>query len=164
MAYSNRSLAWIAKKNYDKALADCDAAIRLDAKFALAYNNRAVAYLHEKEYARAVADCDVAIRLDPNDATAFENAAWILSTCPVERVRNGKRAVELATKSCEMAGWKDPTACVILAVSCAEAGDFDSAIKYEEKAAALNPDSATFAKLSKLRVALYKQHKPYREE
>ena len=41
MAFNNRGNAWCAKKEYLKAIADYDEAIRLDPKFALAFTNRA---------------------------------------------------------------------------------------------------------------------------
>ena len=32
--------------------------------------------------------------------------AWLLAACPEGKYRDGKRAVELATKACELSGWR----------------------------------------------------------
>ena len=67
-----------AKKEYDKAIADYDQAIRLDPKYAAAYHNRGLAWYAKKEYDKAIADYDEAIRLDPKYAVAYDNRgdAW----------------------------------------------------------------------------------------
>jgi tetratricopeptide (TPR) repeat protein len=76
--YAARGTDWLNKKEYDKAIADFDQAIRLDPKFAPAYHNRGLAWWHQKEYDRAIADYSEAIRLDPKDAAAYYNRgnAW----------------------------------------------------------------------------------------
>ena len=43
-AYNNRGIAYEAKGDYDRAIADYNEAIRLDPKYAVAYNNRGIAY------------------------------------------------------------------------------------------------------------------------
>lgn len=48
--------AWYAKREYDKAIADYDEAIRLDPDYALAYMNRAAAYRTKGDTERAEAD------------------------------------------------------------------------------------------------------------
>ena len=45
LAYNGRGFAWCDKKDYDKAIADYDEAIRLDPKFASAHFNRSVAQM-----------------------------------------------------------------------------------------------------------------------
>ena len=35
------------------------------------------------------------------------NNAWFLATCPKAEFRNGKSAVEDATRACELTGWKE---------------------------------------------------------
>jgi tetratricopeptide (TPR) repeat protein len=62
--FSNRALAWVGKKEFDKAFTDFDEAIRLDPKDATAFANRASAWADQKEYDNAIKDYDEAIRLE----------------------------------------------------------------------------------------------------
>ena len=61
----NRGIAWCAKQEYDKAIADYTEAIRLDPKDATAYDDRGNAWYAKNEYDKAIADYTEAIRLDP---------------------------------------------------------------------------------------------------
>lgn len=66
-----RGEADLANKDYDLAIADFNAAIRLDPKLAAAFNKRGVAYYEKHDYDRAIADHTEAIRLDPKYSDAF---------------------------------------------------------------------------------------------
>jgi tetratricopeptide (TPR) repeat protein len=70
-AFNNRGGAYNDKKDYDRAIADFDQAIRLDPKYAFAYKNRGTAYYGKNDYDRAFADFGQAIRLDPKYAAAY---------------------------------------------------------------------------------------------
>jgi len=70
-AIINRGVAYSAKKDYDRAIADYSAAIKLAPGIALAFNNRGRAFLAKKEYGRAIADYDQAIQLKPDYASAL---------------------------------------------------------------------------------------------
>jgi tetratricopeptide (TPR) repeat protein len=60
-------------KDYDRAIADYNAALKLDPKFQRAYNNRGAAWRDKGDRARALQDYAEAVRLDPSDKTAAEN-------------------------------------------------------------------------------------------
>ena len=64
-AYSYRGWAHLSKGETDKAVADCNEAIRLDPEDAKAYYNRGVVYGEIGDTDRVIADCTEAIRLDP---------------------------------------------------------------------------------------------------
>ncbi|MDR0382532.1 MAG: tetratricopeptide repeat protein [Spirochaetaceae bacterium] len=58
MAYDDkgdyeRGNAYREKEEYDRAIADCNQAIRLDPNDADAYNNRDAVYVMKENYARA---------------------------------------------------------------------------------------------------------------
>ena len=164
MAYSNRGNAWSNKKNDDNAVSDYSEAIRLDPNDADAYNNRGFSWKRKMEYEKAIADYNHAIRLNPNHAHAAGNLGWLMATCPDARFRNGKKAIALAATACELTGWSNAAGVDTLAAAYAEAGDFDTAIKYENKALDLNLTDAEFVKGAKERLTLYEDHKPYRKE
>ncbi len=64
------------KKEYDKAIADYNEAIRLDPKNTTAYTSRAFAWGHKNEYDKAIADYNEVIRLDPKNAAAYSFRAF----------------------------------------------------------------------------------------
>jgi lipoprotein NlpI len=70
-ALSNRCGWWWAKKDPDRALSDCNEAIRADSGNAAAFLNRGNAFLSKSDPEHAFTDFNSAIRLDPNSAWAY---------------------------------------------------------------------------------------------
>jgi tetratricopeptide (TPR) repeat protein len=77
-AYNNRCLALNNKRVHDRAVADCNRAIRLDPAYANAFANRGAARYAMKDYERAIADYTQALRLDPSDAVAYNDRGNLL--------------------------------------------------------------------------------------
>jgi tetratricopeptide (TPR) repeat protein len=162
-AYLARGIIWEVKKEYDKAIADFSEAIRINPKDSVAYVVRGCDLSEKKEYDKAIADFSEAIRIDPQDSVAYNNRAWLWATCPDAKYRDGKKAVDSATKACEITEWKEANLLDTLAAAYAEAGDFDSAVKWQTNANALNLDAQAKTK-GEARLKLYQEKKPYREK
>jgi tetratricopeptide (TPR) repeat protein len=163
LAFSNRGIAWLAKKEYDKAIAVFDEAIRLNHKFAWAFTNRGNARWNKKEYDKAIADYDEAIRLDPQLALAFNSRARLRATCLDEKHRSAKQAIQDALRACERSDWAVSSYLDTLAAAYAEAGDFEEAVKWQQKAVESSKVDKSFIERSSLRLKLYQAHKPLRE-
>jgi tetratricopeptide (TPR) repeat protein len=160
--YINRGLVWQSKREADKALADFDQAILLNPQSAGGYLERGSVWEQKGEYDKALADYDHAIRLSSKDARAHDGRAWILATCSDAKYRNGATAVASAKTACELTDWKQPSFLDTLAAASAEAGDFESAIKWQSKAIELatGPDEK---RELQTRLELYRDKKPYRQ-
>ena len=84
--------------------------------------------------------------------------AWLWATCKDAKFRDGKQAVESATKACELTKWQSPGYLDTLAAAYAESGDFAAAIHWEEKAIELTHDPKS-AESHRKNLALFKDHK-----
>ena len=78
-------------------------------------------------------------------------------------IATGKKAVESAQKACELSQWKDAHYIGTLAAAYAEAGDFDSAVRWQTQANALDSTPETKAD-GEARLKLYREKKPYHAE
>ena len=77
-AYNNRAGAFMAKGDYDHALADYNMAVQLNPEVAAAWLNRGTLWLRKEDFDRAIADLTMATRLDPSLWKSFNNRsnAW----------------------------------------------------------------------------------------
>jgi tetratricopeptide (TPR) repeat protein len=161
LAYRGRGAVKHARGDFNSAIAAYDHAIQIDPKDPDAYTDRSLSYAAKKQYDKALADDDHACRLDPTIGDGWNDRAWIEATCPNAKYRNGKKAVEHATKACQLAKWKDPAMLDTLAAAYAETGDFDAAVKWQTKARDLFPETEKHD--SQSRLDLYRAHKPCRD-
>jgi tetratricopeptide (TPR) repeat protein len=162
-AYYERARAYTEKKEYDKAVADCTAALRINPRDALCYAARGNAHEGRKDYEQAIKDYAESIRLDPRLHYALNNYAWILATCPKDSLRDGKKAVAMAKKVCELTGWKYLNGLDTLAAAYAEGGDFKEAVRWQRRALEVGAADADYLGPARQRLKLYEAGKPYRE-
>ena len=64
---------WDDLKQYDKAIPDCDEAIKLNPRCVFAYDNRGIAWMHKGQLDKALADFDQSIKLDPQSGAPYCN-------------------------------------------------------------------------------------------
>jgi tetratricopeptide (TPR) repeat protein len=131
-----------------------------------AYYNRGKSRRYEEgtRYAEAIADYEAAVRFDPNYARAFTDLAYLQAACPAPEFRNANKAVENATKACELTNWKDYRYVSTLAAVYAEVGDFASAVKWQKESIDLLPKDKRANQQTnyEARLKLYESRKPFR--
>jgi Flp pilus assembly protein TadD len=119
------------------------------------------AYLNVGKQAEAIADYEKALKIEAKDPGILNNFAWVLATSTDDKLRNGRRAILLATEACKLTEYKMPHILSTLAAAYAETGDFDSAVKWSTKAVEMNDKEHGDA--LKKELESYKAKKPWRE-
>lgn len=122
-ARNNMAVSLAAVGKADEAIAEYQATIARKPEFARAHFNLAMEYARAARFVEAVAAHERAVRLKPDWGQSLERYAWLLATCEDEGVRNGTRAVELATRAVELTKGNEALALSTLAAAQAEAGD-----------------------------------------
>jgi hypothetical protein len=150
------------KLKYQRAAADPLNAVAPDRPLPQT-EKEAAEWLRRLDHGHALAVYDELARTYPDLAVAHSRSAWLRATCPDAHYRDGKLAVESAWRACELTDWQSPGELEVLAAACAEAGDFRSAVKWQEKAVTLTVEPADVPPCQ-TRLSLYVAGKPFREQ
>jgi tetratricopeptide (TPR) repeat protein len=152
-----------AMGNFDKAKTDYSDAIKLNPQYALAYAYRGAVFTKEGDFNKGIADFSQTIQIDTNCAFAYNDLAWLLAVAPDAKLRNGQKAVEYATRACELDSWKEPHCLGTLAAAYAEIGNFDEAVKWEKKCMESGLPDKELPQARK-ELDLFQHQKPYHAE
>jgi tetratricopeptide (TPR) repeat protein len=162
-AYMNRANIYVRQGELDQAIDDYNAALLRDPNLADVYVARANVFIRKKNYQKAVRDLQAAVQMKTRSPERVLNSlAWLRATCPDAEIRNGKEAVELALRACELSEWKDWGIIDTLAAAYAEEDNFEEAIKYQKQVLQIRKSSNDNDR-AKEHLALYEKHRPFRE-
>jgi tetratricopeptide (TPR) repeat protein len=164
-AYYNRARLSMEEHKWTLAVQDCDAAITVRPDWYAAAILRARANRRLGNYAKSLAEYDKILNfhsLGYFRILALNDRALIRAECPNASLRNGQEAMADAKKACELSQWKAADFIETLAAACAEAGDFEAAVGYEQQAIALDRKTKIL-KNAERRLTTYQQHRPFRE-
>jgi tetratricopeptide (TPR) repeat protein len=147
-SYFLKSAVLILAKRGDEALKQINTSINLARRsnvsaglLAELYESKARSCIDYGRYDEARKSLEQAVHLQPTDPTTLNDLAWMLATSKDPRMRDGRRAVAIATKACTLSSWKNAFSIDTLAAACAQAGNFSDAVKYQELAISrLSPD------------------------
>jgi tetratricopeptide (TPR) repeat protein len=161
--FSNRGAAYIAIGQFEKAFDDFNEAIDIRPEDPSLRMFRGICHYKLGEYSDAMVDYESAIKSKPDFAAPLNGIAWLLAAAHDDSMRDGKRAVQLATKACELTDFKNADYVGTLATAYAEAGDFATSIKWSQKAIELaGGETSDNAKYLVRRLESYKASRPWR--
>lgn len=160
--YAGRGLLYEEKGDLHRALEDYDQAVRFFPEKVHLYGIRARLKKGLEDYRGAIADYEHVAQhtKSENLHDAYDDLARMLATCPDRSLRNGPRAIQLATKACELSHWRSFVSLETLAAAYAETGDFASAVRWQTKALE-STNFDVFQKPLRDQLELYRQGKPY---
>ena len=140
-SYFLKSAVLVLAKRGDEALKEMDTSISLARKSNVSPNLLAELYVSKArsciDYGRngeAKKSLEQALRLQPNNPSTLNDLAWLLATSRDSRIRDGRKAVNLAQRACKLSEWKNAFSIDTLAAAFATAGDFSDAVKYQQLA------------------------------
>lgn len=154
--------------DYDQAISIYTKSIERKTSFDLEviYFNRGHAQAEKGDCAQAITDFAKTIELNPQYAKGYNSYAWVLSTCPDAKFRDGDKAIKLVKKALDLA----PDKLLYLnnlAVAYAESGDFKQAVSLMEKFIYKLEKKYTSEKIDKdvyLMLESFKAGKPWRDD
>lgn len=119
--------------------------------------------LRQDDLARA--DYEAVLKIDSREFNALASLSLLLASSSKDAVRDGRRAIELATiaaNQARQAGWMEvvPSVLTTLAAAYAETGNFAKAIAIQQEALETTP--ADSRERVHQRIELYRAKKPYR--
>lgn len=165
LTYDTRARILMLEHKYELAIQDCNRVLLKYPKFIEAALMRAQANAHLGRYADSLKEFNHIVRIRPH-VDSYARALWgrarFLATCSDSSFRNGGQAVQDAKIACKLTNWSDEAAIDALALSYAEAGDFDSAVRYAEQALTIKGISSEASKMIQRHLASFKEHKPVR--
>jgi tetratricopeptide (TPR) repeat protein len=154
----------LAEGRADEGIAALEEARSLDPTDPSIHQNLGEAYGAKGDLGAAALAFLDAVQYRPDDPFLLNRAGWILATAPGPGIRDGGRALSLASHAVDLTGRQDAVSLDTLAAAHAELGQFDAAVTAAGEALAVaraKGDGALVPELEQ-RLALYRQRQAFR--
>ncbi len=157
--------ALLEKGELEGAIQVCRSALLLRPSDADCQTTLAIALEEKGNPTEAIQHYQKALELAPKSISTLTNLAWLLATSQDASLRNGAKAIELATQADRLLGGTNTLVLRTLAAAYAENGEFTNAIRTARSAmqlARMHGEDSLTADLGQ-QIALYQLGMPYRD-
>jgi superkiller protein 3 len=156
---------FLEKEDWEPAIVCYRQALKINPRSAEACADLGMAFYKKGATREAIDSWQQALEIDPGQLNVQNNLAWLLATAPDPSLRDGTKAVALATQASQLSGGGNPVILHTLAVAYAAAGNYrlaaDTARRALELAAGQKQD-ALAATLQK-EIKLYEANTPMQD-
>jgi len=161
-SFSGRATVFEKKRDYESAILDLDKAILLNPAQGLYRSNRAMVFQKMGKVHEQLQDLLKARQTAPKWPGVNNDLAWLLVTSPLDEIRDNVAACDYIADALQLdpnnGNYWDTCAAVF-----AEIGNFDEAIEWEQAFLERKDVPDDQCHRAEKRLALYRQHEPYRE-
>jgi tetratricopeptide (TPR) repeat protein len=164
-AYGNLGVALFQQGRVEEAIAAYRQAVQINPAYPMAQFNLGNALFAHGQTAEAIVHMEKALALQPANPAVQNALAWTLGTAPQASLRDGPRAVQLATQLCQASGGGNPIALRTLAAAYAQAARYPDAVRTAQEALQLaqaRSNSALATALAR-EINLYEGGRPFEE-
>lgn len=159
--YSSLGYSYSAIGKHFEALGAYNKALAINPNNAGSWGCLAECYEKLGIFDQAVKSYQKSLNLKADSYIGLTKLATLYATCSDAKLRDGDKAIKLATRACELTGYQYDFCMSGLAAAYAQCGDFEKAVEYQKKAIELS-DSETKKEYEK-RLATYEAKRPWRQ-
>jgi tetratricopeptide (TPR) repeat protein len=164
-AHYNLGNALLREGRVEQAVAEFREAVRLDPAQPNVHVSLGAALLQQGQLGEALDQLQKAYELEPENLSIENRLAWLLATAAQPSLRDGARAVQLASHASQSAGGANPAIFRTLAAAYAQAGQSANAVEAAQKALDLAQTAGDTDLAGALRreMKLYQAGQPYQQ-
>ena len=101
-ALGGRARCFLKMERFAEAVEDVSTALEMEGSFSDMYVLRGRIHQAQRQWDNAATDFRRAVETDKSSVEAYRAAAWLMATCPIQRVRNPKLAVAVAERAAKL--------------------------------------------------------------
>jgi tetratricopeptide (TPR) repeat protein len=147
----------------DQAIIHYEKALQINPGYGEAHDNLGITLMNKGNVTGAMAQYQMALQTRPADPGILNNLAWLLAAGPEASLRDGNKAVELASRANALTGGGNPIILHTLAAAFAEAGRFSEALGTAQRALQLAEAQSNSVLAGKLKdqMKLFQAGRPF---
>jgi protein O-mannosyl-transferase len=164
-AHENLAKALLQKGKVADALIHYSKLLELQPDNIEVHNIVGTVLIQQGRIREGVDEWQKVLALQSDNGNAMSNLAWVFATSPDDSLRDGAKAVQLASEALRISGQRIPIIFRTLAAAYAETGEFSKAIQTAQHGIDLANSQGNSGLAAELQgnIALYEQRQPLRD-